>query len=463
MDIVEFDNWSKEKGITSNALIQQAPYAGYGLYSSQDINNDSLAVLVHIPENTILTSHNALKADSQFSQGVLDIIQEMELLLKNTENERMIICLFLVYCKFFKTVDTWKPYIDVLPKVDFFKENHVLFNSDCITGTNLENSVKSKLSKLERELEDIVSIAQRLEENSMNWLSSIQLEMYIWSDCIFWSRVVGIGGDKDIEESISSDMALIPYFDFANHSSDKSNIRWKRNKENHGIDLINNSNESIFKGQELLLSYGSKPNQELLFLHGFCIENNQKHSQVTLPLLPFLNPANGLYNLQKIHWLKQLGAKPILTFIPDEKDSNLLVKCGWTFDSIAIMFLVALDEDDDIGFSKDHHEQVFFTLAGKDIKTLEELSNKVKTLDMYKVIELRAACLLLDALEYHYSLNIENEHTSESILWKHASIYRAEEKESLEMAIHRLSNIRDDLMQDSTVLTYLESMQQEEE
>lgn len=440
MNISTFLNWSKERGIVSSASVKETIYAGYGLFSTRLIS-DTLPI-VSIPQDMLLTWRKALKVDSTFSQGIFNLLsKDIESVAQTAENERLVLCLFLIYCKFFNLETSWNHYIDILPTIDFFKENHILFNPECVSGTSLENSVRTKISNLKRELDEITQ---------QDWLSNIQFDMYMWADCIFWSRVVGIGGDE--HNKSLAEMALIPFFDFANHSMDKPNIRWQLN--NRGIDLITYPNEIIANDQELLLSYGSKPNQELLFLHGFCIENNPEPSRITIPLLPFLNPTEESYNLQKIHWLKQLGMKPSLTLVYQDNNDDL-ISGGWTFDSIATMYLVALDEDNEIDFSVNDNDDIDLILSGEKIESFEALEANIKKMIMFPVIKLRVVVLLQDALEYHYTL-ITTPKSDDSSLWRQASIYRTEEATALKATIDNLSNIRDRLMQDATVLSYLE-------
>lgn len=470
MNIETFQQWSEQRGIKSNAVVKKTLYAGYGLFSSENIEKETENTVVHIPGDTLLTSRNALKADSQFAESIYNILsrkyenasESPQIIAEKKENERLVLCLFLIYSNFFENSNDWKSYIDILPPMDFFRENHVLFQPDSVAGTNLDNSVSAKLSKLKKELEEISRFTLELqheETDKDSWLSNITLDMYIWADCVFWSRVVGIGGDENAEAS-SSDMALIPYFDFANHSVTDANIRWQHNKQDQGIDLVSYPEKSILKDQELFLSYGSKSNQELLFIHGFCVEANPEPSRLTIPILPFLNPSNGEYNMEKLYWLKSLGAKPTLTSVPpeDNREGEELSGCGWTADSISVMYLIALDEDDEVEYAVDEDSEVItLSLSKVKIESLKELTGAVQKLKMFKIIQLRVAYLLLEALEYHLSLNVENHDpsTNTAPVWKHALMYRLEERDLLKQSIHLLTTARDKLMQDDAVIAYL--------
>jgi hypothetical protein len=455
-----FLNWTKEQGITTNATVKKTQYAGYGLFNTEKIDSSSPTGVVHIPNDLLLTSRKALEVSEQFSEAVLKFFSrdretsdDIERIAQSSESERQVLCLFLIYCQFFDRSTLWEPYISILPSIEFFKENHVLFNLHSIEGTTLENSTRAKIASLKRELEAIT------QTQDATWISDIDLDMYLWADCVFWSRVVGIGGGDNESTSLVGNMALIPFFDFANHSADKPNIRWQLNQK--GLDLVTYPDQTIENGNELLLSYGSKPNQELLFLHGFCIENNHEPSCITLPLLPFLDPTADPLNLPKIHWLKKIGVKPTLKLTNEkQKSQDLLIGCGWTYDSIVAMYLVVLDEDDGVEFSV-NEGSIQLLVQGKSIATMKELENAVTEMDHSPVIKLRVIMLLLEVLEYQYSQNTEFElaTTDEMPITKQASIYRNEEKCTLDSALEVLLDLRDKLMKDSVVLSYLENAQ----
>ncbi|KAG2210869.1 hypothetical protein INT47_000023 [Mucor saturninus] len=435
-NISAFLEWSKEKGIVSNASVKETEYAGYGLFSTRDATDDS-EPFVSIPYDLILTASKAM-TDAQFAQAIARTT-EQDITSFATENERLVLCLFLIYCSFFNTNTPWQPYMAILPSIDLFKQSHVLFNPDLVSGTTLETSIRTKLSSLKREYDSLT--------HADDWLSDIQFDMYVWANCVFWSRVVGIGEDQ--EHATFSSMALIPFFDFANHSSESPNIRWQLTDK--GMDLVPFT--SIQTGEELLLSYGSKSNQELLFLHGFCIPQNTEPFPVSIPLLPFFNPVEE--NLAKIRWLKQVGVKPALTLLPHSKEDAFLER-----DSMTTMYLVVLDEESGLEISSsacENDEEIVLSLAGDAVDSLNALEAKVKQMDMFPILQLRVIVLLQDALEYHVTLIDTPSSTDSSVLAQQASIYRSEEAATLKATLDQLTSLRDQLMQHPTVLTYLQN------
>ncbi|CAO0794098.1 unnamed protein product [Mucor circinelloides] len=440
-----FVTWAKSQGITSTATIEKTPHAGYGLFATKD----SCSNPIHIPFKALLSAQKAFQVET-FATALKTLYDTDDLEQVSHTHEKQVLCLFLIYCHFFDNASEWKPYMDILPSVDFFRQNHLLFNLHYLQGTSLENSTRAKLNKLRRELETI-------NQADSNWLSKIDIDMYKWADCVFWSRVVGIDSAfAENDAAQRSNMVMIPYFDFANHSATAPNMRWQPTSDG-GIDLVTYP-DMVKEGDELLLSYGSKPNQELLFLHGFCVENNPNPSCFTLPVGPFLDPGVDPLNMPKIRWLQQSGVKPTLTLSKSSKDADLL-DIGWSHESIQLMYLVVMDEDNGVRFSLDAEENVELYLSDQKMTTLDTLEQKTNDMDLLPVIQLRVIMLLIDALQYQYSMNTEHAMLDDTPIGKQAFIYRNEEKCLLESALQTLTKLSDKLMQNPTVVRYLENAQ----
>lgn len=454
-----FNNWISEKGIITDAVVKETEYAGYGLFATKDIPSGT--TVVHIPNDLIFTSLNVMQKNESFSTAIndyfakkynVDAKEKLEIL--TLTHEKFVLSLFLLYCRSFET--EYQPYIDILPTISFFKENHILYNLDSIKGTSLEISTRAKLASLQRDLQEL----QQLDQQHTNWITDISLEDYIWADCVFWSRVVGIGESE--REDVQPNLALIPYFDFANHSHTQPTIRWQLLPDQQGLDLVtyDQNQSSVTKDTELLLSYGSKPNQELLFLHGFCIPNNPEPSCFTLSVIPFLDPAS---DMPKIQWLQQIGGKPTLKLFNRTvtEGGDDLIRCGWTHESVAIMYLVVMDEDSGLSFSVDDEEGNINGLfvGNKEVASLNEIEKVVNEMELLPVLKLRVTMLLSEALEYHYT-NITQQYDNDSPIARQVLIYREEETYTLESAIEDMMKLRDTLMNDPVVVSYLKDMEE---
>lgn len=103
---------------------------------------------------------------------------------------------------------------------------------------------------------------------------------------------------EDGTTQISSIESLVPGVDFANHSI-RSNCRWEVDM----FDKIGDVMLTVAPGQrlpagtQLLLDYGEKTSEELLFTHGFVEEAAQENDRLMVPCcLPRLNLSAGSSN-----------------------------------------------------------------------------------------------------------------------------------------------------------------------
>jgi hypothetical protein len=87
---------------------------------------------------------------------------------------------------------------------------------------------------------------------------------------ILWSRVISLRSQEEEEgegspredEEEDDDLHLVPFVDFANHE-EMATIRWRATRE--GIEVLRVGDwDDVPAGTEVHLSYGKKPNSELL-------------------------------------------------------------------------------------------------------------------------------------------------------------------------------------------------------
>ncbi|CAO3594960.1 unnamed protein product [Absidia cylindrospora] len=361
-----------------------------------------------------------------------------------------------------------------------------------LDGTSMASSIRAKRASLRREWQVLQALVP--------W--DLTLEDWMYSDVLFWSRVVDLtttadGGNHDDDECT---LAMIPFFDFANHRMDP-NIRWQLTKleDGGGLDLVP-FDVSIVCGQELCLSYGAKSNQELLFLHGFTLDQNPTAGQVTLTLTPFLNPGMDQESELKWQWLQQQVSppfKPILSLSLQSTTDETFGHTGWSFESICMMYLAALDHDDGLELTTGMNDKrdiaddlnqlhlstpsretatednnnnnkhgVQLCLDGKSLMTWNDLSTAVRTLPHAPVIQLRVVMMLLDASQYHLQqinthddiLKEDDHELSKSPLVSHIVRYRDEERDILQRSVSRLSLLAEELMDNETVKEYLDKM-----
>ncbi|KAJ3160374.1 hypothetical protein HDU86_000708 [Geranomyces michiganensis] len=188
----------------------------------------------------------------------------------------------------------WAPYIRILPQIDEI-DTPVLWTDKAalagLEGTELAAGVKAKRNALLREFEKLRPHLKLLDAGGGDIFTA---ERFAWADAVFWSRVLGVGQalrEFGGQPNSSCDYHLIPLIDFCNHSS-TPNIRWHISDDpSHIIELRSTPTKDdqpvdVPADTELFISYGDRPNAELLFIHGFVLPDNTANViKFTVPFL----------------------------------------------------------------------------------------------------------------------------------------------------------------------------------
>ncbi|KAG0237910.1 hypothetical protein BGW42_008010 [Actinomortierella wolfii] len=373
----------------------------------------------------------------------------------------------------------FEPYIAVLPDISTPVTLSTEIVQGYLAGTLLLDSVCAKRARLEAEYENL-SGARGIFEH---WEVHPTLDDYIWADATFWSRVLSFQSQRDYElatakagdsakagdgenmkqQQLQDDMHLVPFLDFANHAT-KPNIRWHVDEsglyvlphfceeEEDNFDKADNTssipvqipvNDKEDKPtphslkethQELYLSYGDKPNMELLFLYGFMLSNNPVQLQtVAMPM-----DEDDPYYMPKAHTLMRMGLLPRVTLYLDTRTATeeLIEICPglWiTEASRDLIWIYCLNEEDGLGVEVDEPDlkvcrvhdsasmeddseeavdeadlededefgRFVLTIKGQRIETRKQLHDIVPTLDIYPVLVLRLMVMLGQRLEYY--------------------------------------------------------------
>lgn len=478
-----FTKWSTANGVEATfAKIQQTKYAGKGLFASRSLECGES--VVNVPSDLVITRERALQTSSSLQELLRNLEQEgdyeeIEAATGSAESERMVLRLFLLVEAFAADSDSfWKPYIDCLPTLEELRQYHLLFNSGekCLHYSGIGRAVLAKRAALEREFKQLQLY------NRGDRFSALSLDMWIWADVTFWSRVVSLesikescdDNDDKLDQQLVNNMVLVPFFDLANHSL-SPNIRWQLTP-NGAIQFV--TTRDINENDELFLSYGDKSNQELLFLHGFTLEDNPEPIHFKLPLQAFMNE-DMADDINKYHWLLE-RTKPILTLCGrpqgDFPDAFTPFEAtGWSFESIAMIYLLTMDEEDGLQIStipdigsislesdktaeKDGHFDVQIKILGEEVTSLESLPALIAKSPNLAVIQLRTAILLLGAIERHRvelsQAEMEPSHPG-TVYMAHLRRYIHEEITLLDRAVQSLSDIRDAFLEHKAVQAYL--------
>ncbi|CAG8765739.1 18928_t:CDS:1, partial [Acaulospora morrowiae] len=355
------------------------------------------------------------------------------------------------------TPSLWKAYVDILPRTlhtPLFYD-HIL--RACLDGTSLRAAVDAKYKKLQREYNTLRPYfnqwSTQASTTANNNLSDVvTFEHFRWADGIFWSRILSFGSrfesnssDAALFDANLDDYHLVPFLDFANHSLTPC-MRWELTAD--GAELILTKSdlpEQIHPETELCISYGDKPNSELLFVHGFTLSDNP-WSAISFPL-PLYDDDKLVQ--AKIMFMQYHGISQLVSLTRKKGEIEL------SHDSTRAMWLCVLTAEDGLNFTKSSNEAqpVELIIYNKIIPTIDVLDNVVKELEFYPVIELRVINSVLENVEYLLS-NLKQ--TNEQVLkmmesgrnsreLEYIRIYREDEHRFLEEAVIDFSRKRDSL------------------
>ncbi|CAG8522339.1 5065_t:CDS:2 [Diversispora eburnea] len=459
-----------EHGIVSDISVQDIPDKGLGFITNREVDRDN-SIVVFIPSKLLL---NATQVRKYAKEKAPKLEETFQALHNNGRmlNERLILMCFLLHERIGSndSPSLWKAYVDILPRTLHTPLFYDYTLRACLNGTSLEAAIDAKIKKLQREYNTLRPYFNRwstqgINNNFNDGHDVITFEHYRWADGVFWSRILSFGSrfedistESNLLNSNIDDYHLVPYLDFANHSLTPCS-RWELTIEGEGIELIltkPDTPEQISPGTEICISYGDKPNSELLFVHGFTLSDNP-WSAISFPV-PFFDD-DELVKI-KMNFMQFHGIKHLVSVTRKKGGAEL------TQDSTRAMWISVLTEDDGLKFtqSSDSENCVELIIGDKVISTLEDLDNVINGLDFYPIIEWRVVDSVLDNVEnllsYLKQANekvlkmMENERNSREL--EYIRIYREDEHRFLEYAVEDFTRKRESLMSDEIVQRFID-------
>ncbi|CAG8595676.1 26764_t:CDS:2 [Racocetra persica] len=399
----EFLSWAQENGVMSDINVRKIPDKGLGLVLKRQAARDN-SIVAYIPFHLLL---NTTKVGKYAKEKAPKLEETFQALIKHGESltERM--------------------YVDILPHTLHTPLFYDKTLRACLDGTSLKSAVDAKFNKLQREY-------NRLRPH--------------FNQC-------RLASDNNFIGPVSDDYHLVPFLDFANHSL-KPYARWELTPE--GVELIltkSDSPEPILPDTEICISYGDKPNSELLFIHGFTLIDNP-WSAISFPV-PFYE--NDEFEEEKFIFMQCHGIKPLVSLTRKKGGAEL------TRESIGAMWISVLTKEDGLKFTNvidDSSQPVNLLIGDKIIHTLDELDNAVKELPIFPVIEGRVISLILENVEHllsHFKQTNEKvlkmmESGKNSRELEYIRIYREDEYKFLEYAVDDFTRKRDSLLSDEYIM-----------
>ncbi|KAJ3404626.1 hypothetical protein HDU80_002565 [Chytriomyces hyalinus] len=301
----------------------------------------------------------------------------------------------------------WVPYMRVLPSLDsintpvMYKEGSLELR--LLSGTGVDASRAAKLNKLQREYNELKHAfsfldpqGKELAEKNAD-LSFVSFDRFLWADAVFWSRVISFKSAHESNHS-NSDLHMVPLIDFANHS-ETPEMHWRVDPSDTSISLF--ATRDVQSATELHISYGEKPNSELLFIHGFTVRDNVHDCVVfQAPVVEAFGEGDedAFVAQVKMHAMQLLGVAPLVRLkrgVDQEgvaKDGFLgrlmLETCGiLDEDSLLVMMVSVLDLSD------------FASLLESEELQREDVLEMFSGYSLLDVLLLRVWTVLLDLVE----------------------------------------------------------------
>ncbi|KAF9310342.1 hypothetical protein BGZ91_007121 [Linnemannia elongata] len=474
--LASFCRWAHTNGVVSRLIPKESKGMGVGLFfdpksnntKDKDNNNKNelgQGELLFVPQPLLLCRSRVLQFTCPHLQKSLSIIGPSNV------SERLAIILFILSQRLTledraqqqcphptatitdsadhscytssnkeQSGDLFSDYIATLPDVS----TPVTLEPDLVrgylAGSLLLDSVCAKRSKLEAEFENLSGNLGAFED----WPCRPTLDNFIWADATFWSRVLSFKTqwtDNDTSDNFKDDMHMVPYLDFANHAT-SPNIRWEVDSDGLRVwgqeSLLQDSMDGDGE-REVFLSYGNKPNNELLFLYGFTLRDNPiQFLTLAMPM-----DEDDPYYMPKAHSLMRWEMPPRITIYlkktegPDDME-EFCPGLWITPKSRYLLWLYALNEDDGLGAlieepeskvcvmqdsanqdnGEDSHEEadlldedvvgrLVLTINDTKVDTLEVLESIVPKLDIFPVIKLRILVLVANRIEYYINRIME--------------------------------------------------------
>ncbi|ACO60669.1 predicted protein [Micromonas commoda] len=248
-------------------------------------------------------------------------------------DERMAVMLLLILERRRGARSPAAPYVEAIPARFRTPLHYSDDETRGLLGTNLHAATSQQRKTLELVLRERVRPAgarlfaamRAWERERRGWFGrtfvggftsagKITEDEFRWAYSAYWSRALSlpIGADP----SAPTVEAIVPGIDFANHSCGAPNARWEVRGVRGGapdpndpsgsgprVELLGEFGSLPAPGEEVVISYGDKTNEELLFVHGFADRDNPHDALVLQPpwavVLPAVPPARGLAGLDE--------------------------------------------------------------------------------------------------------------------------------------------------------------------
>jgi len=235
--------------------------SGRGLLARRAIAQD--AELVRLPVKLCMTKQAALES------------RELRGVVTEATNEYVAIALLAILERAKGPESFWSEYIAVLPTVEDVSPTFAWDEDDLaqLGASPAAAATKSMVAKLKREHADVLAQHKSLDPEVVTF------EAWQWAFTNLFSRAIRLKAGRWNEF-----LALVPYVDFINHSPFSSSyvdareiptaFPWEAKED----EVVLFADRGYKQFDQIFISYGPRPNADLLLLYGFALDRNPFNS-----------------------------------------------------------------------------------------------------------------------------------------------------------------------------------------
>ncbi|KAI0164242.1 SET domain-containing protein [Hypoxylon sp. FL1284] len=428
---------------------------GYGLVAekhlaNEDDDSDTITILT-APRELILSTDGV----EEYAKESKDFRQLLD--AAGHQSTRGDILLFLLVQIVLSSPDyegghgpstPWTQYFSLLPREvptpTMWTESDLVL----LKGTSLEPAVSAKLAALTKEFDNLRAKAAGLPfwNELLSIDESITVQDWVFLDALYRSRSLGLPKSGD---------SMVPCLDLANHSSQPTAYFDENDKGEAVLKLRQGS--SVVEGGEITIDYGhNKSPAEMLFSYGF-IDPDSTARSLVWPLEPLDDDPLALAKL------RAFGALPQLRLQEDDKGTPY-----WT---APFVYLMCLNEEDGLQFRvlQETDGSRHLSMSWQDVDITDKpstIQDLIKDHELHQIFELRAVTVVLNIVQQKLEelTNAKGSvpEAAKTEALQAASYLRSLETEIVTKSLQVLEEQTNKLLQDETVITYLQAMGSDE-
>ena len=288
MNLERFEEWLSEVGgmdlesrkwkftdygaSTGFGVVCSDPNAAAAAADDDDGGSSSKGAVVIGPEETIVATPHALVMSTD--TAIMDASLGPSLVSDKLIFERptLVLALHLMLERKRGGGSKWKPYIDTLPRTFSVPYHWSLNDFYALRGSpSFSMAVKTVCSMgyMYAYLFNKIMTGKMVFGEEEPHLNSFPLELFRWAISIVVTRQNPLPSPTAVSQNT---LALVPVMDMFNHRYESCTPHYDAGKQQ--VCVTTGKGKSYKHGEQLHMSYGTRPNRELLVYSGFVMKDN---------------------------------------------------------------------------------------------------------------------------------------------------------------------------------------------